>query len=146
VEELESVTAGAFDDKQTYTPEQSGYVFLVVRTTMENPTSKTQEIRFPKGPIVITDAEGQVYDLAGIETNNTFMMAPPYLPSTEFALSSTDSWAGGRTAVAYEPGPETWYIGATAGVNLKVSFVFVVPADASELVMRWEDGPAVSIP
>jgi hypothetical protein len=113
---------------------------------MKNSTNETKEIRFPKGPIVATDAEGQVYDLVGIQKRDLFMMAPPYLPSTEHVISSTESWAGGRTAVAYEPGPKTWYIGATAGVALEVGFVFVVPVDASGLVMRWEDGPAVSVP
>lgn len=145
VERLEGVTSGSFDEKQTYTPEQSGYTFLVVRTTIENPTAETRETRFTADPVFVTDDQGQVYNLAGLQMDNTFMMAPPYLPSTDYVISQRVSWAGGAYAIAYEPVPETWYMGATAGVDFEIGFVFVVPVGASELVMRLEGGPAVNI-
>lgn len=145
MERLDSVTSGGVD-KQKYTPEQDGYVFLVIQTTMVNSSDGQLRTTFPASTVVATDSDGQTYNLAGLETYDTFMMAPPYLASTEYATWFTDSWAGGETAVGYVPNSETWSIEATAGVHLNVGFVFVVPAEASGVTMSLGRVPPTPVP
>jgi hypothetical protein len=144
VEKLKNIKSGVME--QTYTPEQNGYSFLVVKTKMKNSSTKPLKTSLTaEKPVFVMDAEGKVYNLAGLQSEYLSMIAPPYMPPTDFPIADSFNSAKGGFSVAYDPGPKTWYIEATQGVEIEVKYVFVVPTDANELVMYLEGGPTVNL-
>jgi hypothetical protein len=138
------VTVKIGDEQKTYAPQQDGYCFLAVQAEMINTSKDTQEMRFPKGPIYLTDKEEKVYDLAGVAEGETILMAPPYT-FIEKTYFSTTKWDTGFFTVTYQPAEGTWFIQASSGANFHVDFLFTIPSKTSGFVLHFGNGMLVNI-
>lgn len=145
VEIHESVTVKWEEDQKTYVPEQKDHIFLMMRSEILNISSDVQEMRFPKGPIYVTDPEGNVYDLVGIAKQENFLMAPPYLirDTTYFTMGKWDD--GSFISAAYQPDPGIWFIQASPGALFHIDFLFAVPGDIRGMVMTFGNGMTVTV-
>ncbi len=138
------VTVKSGDEQETYAPEQDGYWFLAVQAEMINTSKDTQEMRFPKEPIYLTDKEEKVYDLAGIAEGETILMAPPYTFIEETYFTTT-KWDTGFYTVAYQPAEGKWFIQASAGAKFHLDFLFTTPSNTSGFVLHFGNGMLVNI-
>lgn len=139
------VTVVNGEDQATYVPVEHGYLFLAMKAQIVNVSNDTQQMRFPQGPVYLTDSTEKKYELVGIAYEDAIMMAPPYLITTDTIFSTTKLNTGGHYTMAYQPKEALWFIEATPGLPFSMDFLFTIPENVSGLVLRFGNGYQVNI-
>jgi hypothetical protein len=144
-ETFDDVTVTWEEKQKTFFPEQEGFVFIAIRAAIVNIGRETEEIRFPQGPIYLTDADQNKYELVGVTNKDTILMSPPYLMEDKTHLTAT-RWEDGRFfSVAYQVDSDTWHIQATPNSPFHLDFLFVVPKDVRKYTLHFANGMQVII-
>jgi hypothetical protein len=145
-ERFDDVTVKIGDAQKTYLPEEPNYVFLAAQAEILNISNETQDMRFWQDPIYLTDESNNVYPLVGLAHDDSIFMAPPYLLEDKTRFTTVRWNNDGRFfTVAYQHEPKSWFIQATPNSLFHVDFLFTIPRDAGELVMRFGNGMATII-
>jgi len=139
IQKEDNVIWGFPHSGQKYSPEKENHIFLFLKTTIKNITSKSSRISFKSGAIFIKDHMGHSYNLSGLKVGDGFMLAPPYLPSKEYIITDRGNYEQGVSghSVFYEPFPNRWSIELAPSVNLDIDFIFVCPAELKEFLLQF---------